>query len=96
MEILPYLTGPASSVVLMASILYSIYRLVDRKVIPAAERFVDRHLSQVDKIVSSHDEDRQVWADGLQALKSDVTTLKADVHAIREDVDAALGRKGAA
>lgn len=95
-EVLPWLTGPAGALVVMAGVLIGIYRIVDTRIIPAAERFVDRHLQQVDKIVSSHDEDRKVWADGLQALKADVDTMKLDVHAIREDVDAALGRKGAA
>lgn len=92
-ELLPWITGPAGALVVMGGVLIGIYRIVDTRIIPAAERFVDRHLTQVDKIVSSHDEDRKVWADGLQALRSDVDTMKEDVHAIRADVDAALGRK---
>lgn len=94
-EILPWITGPAGALVVMAGVLLGIYRIVDTRLLPAGERFVERHLAQVDKIVSSHDEDRKVWADGLQALRADVDTMKNDVHAIREDVDVVLGRKAA-
>lgn len=92
-ELLPWITGPAGALVTAIGVLLGIYRIVVTRVLPAVERFVDRHLAQVDKIVTSHDEDRKVWADGLQALRSDVEAVKTDVHAIRADVDAALGRK---
>lgn len=55
--------------------------------------WVDRHLKQIDRMVDSHNEDRQMYKESLNevnktlvTLHGDIGELQIDVKAMREDI----------
>lgn len=89
-SLLPYLSGPASAVLVLLLVGYAVWRLIDQKLIPLAERFVSRHLTQIDKLIEAHDKDREVWAEGLRVLRTDIDEVRDDVADIRQRIDSVI------
>ena len=83
----PILAGPASAAVSLLIIIYGIYRIVDTRVVPVLESVVKRHLAQVDRLITSHDKDREVLGEGLLNLRKDVDTMSHDMRAIRTHLE---------
>lgn len=84
-DILPMLVGPAAAVIALLGVLWGIYRLVDIRLIPAWQATATRHLDQVDRLIDSHEKDREAFLGGLQGVKDEFRD-----HADR--VEDALGK----
>lgn len=82
-QVLEYLIGPAGAVVVMAMMLYGVYKIVVERLLPLTERLAQRHLDQFDRLIDAHDKDRAVWAAGLAKLEADFDDLRGDVHEAR-------------
>ena len=57
--------------------------LIKRYIIPLIEKAVETHLQQVEKIISSHDEDRRVWQEGMNQIGGRLEKVENRVSEIR-------------
>jgi hypothetical protein len=81
-EIIQMLTGPFSAMVLAVILLYAVGRWLAENI----PLYLDRHLKQIDKMVESHNEDREMYRDGLQTLTEQHNILSRDVQDIKQEV----------
>lgn len=51
-------------------------------------KWVDRHLNQIDRMVESHNEDRQMYRESLTEVNKTLVTLHGDVGELQIDVKA--------
>ena len=89
---LSLLTGPTSSLVLLTGIVVAVWRIFTNTLIPAGKRWVDQHLSQVDRLLDQHDEDRQAWLESMQGDDRRHAELIESQGSIAESVDALRAR----
>ena len=54
-------TGPTSSLILLLGMGLAGWRFVTQTLVPAASRWVDSHLAQVDRLIDEHAADRNAW-----------------------------------
>lgn len=76
------LTGPVAALALCVSAIWFIAKWVATH-LPI---WVDRHLQQIDNIVESHHEDREVYKAGLETLNTSMQELHGEVDVIKDDV----------
>ena len=81
-EIIQMLTGPFSAMLLAVIMLFFIGRWLAEHV----PLYLDRHLKQIDKMVESHNEDREMYREGLQTLTGQHNNLTREVLDISRDV----------
>ena len=81
-EIIQALTGPFSSMILAVIMLTAGAKWLG-KYVPL---YLNRHLDQIDKMVESHNEDREAWKSGLLTLTDQHNILARDVTEIKQDV----------
>ena len=62
-------TGPTSSLLLLLTIGAGAWRFLHNQVFPAASRWVDSHLAQVDRLIDEHAADRQAWLAEMQECR---------------------------
>ena len=58
----PYLAGPGAAVVVLVLVLWGLYVIVVKHLIPLASRAIDRHLSQIDRLVEGQRDESKVRA----------------------------------
>jgi hypothetical protein len=63
------LTGPASSVLLLAGIGIAFGRFFTNTVVPATKHWVDKHLDQVDRLIAENAANREAWLDQMRDCK---------------------------
>lgn len=87
--ILQIATGPVAALALCLLFIFFIGRWLAAH-LPV---WVDRHLKQIDRMVDSHNEDRQMYKESLNevnktliTLHGDIGELQVDVKAMREDM----------
>lgn len=93
LTVLELILGPMGALLVMALVIWWVARLVEKKLIPAAEKFIGRHLDQIDALVTSHDNDRTVWAEGMLGTRADMDAVKEEVHQIRQRIEVVLAAK---
>ena len=81
-EMIQMLTGPFSAMLLAVIMLIAIGRWLAHNV----PLYLDRHLKQIDKMVDSHNEDRDMYISGLQTLTEQHNLLSRDVQEIKTEV----------
>ena len=81
-EIVQALTGPFSAMVLAVIMLSASARWL-AKYVPL---YLNRHLDQIDKMVDSHNEDRETWKEGLQTLTERHNLLSRDIVEIKSGI----------
>ena len=88
--ILQIATGPVAALALCILAI----AFVARWLATHLPQWVDRHLKQIDRMVDSHNEDRQMYKESLSevnktliTLHGDVGVLQVDVKAMREDIN---------
>lgn len=81
-EIIQMLTGPFSAMVLAVILLVAVGRWLAENI----PLYLDRHLKQIDKMVESHNEDREMYRENLQTLSERHNLLIRDVQEIKQDV----------
>lgn len=79
---LSILTGPVGA---LALCLFAIY-FVARWVATHVPIWVDRHLKQIDKMIDSHNNDREMYKDTLGTLTVSLKDLGKEVDVIKDDV----------
>ena len=81
-EIIQMLTGPFSAMVLAVILLVAVGRWLATNI----PLYLDRHRKQIDKMVESHNEDREMYREGLQTLTEQHNLLARDVQEIKTEV----------
>ena len=62
------LTGPFSALILCAGLLYTVLSYLPT--------VVDRHFETVDKMIDSHDQDRELYRESLERLTRELSQIK--------------------
>lgn len=62
-------TGPTSSLILLLGMGLAGWRFMTQTVVPAASRWVDSHLAQVDRLIDEHAADRNAWLTEMQECR---------------------------
>ena len=81
-ELVQALTGPFSAMMLAVIMLIAAAKWLG-KYVPL---YLNRHLDQIDKMVDSHNEDREAWKNGLQTLTEQHNLLNRDIVEIKAGV----------
>jgi len=93
-SILPYLTGPAAAVIVMALVLIAIWVTFDKKIVPILSAAISKHLEQFDDLLESHKADRDETIKAFQEItlqqvkhEMKIDNLTKDVSEIRFDIN---------
>ena len=65
----PLLAGPAAAVVVLVLVLWGLYVIVVKHLIPLASRAIDRHLSQIDRLVEGQRDESKGILKALAAIE---------------------------
>lgn len=76
------LTGPVAALALCVITLFAIGKWVAKNV-PV---WVNRHMNQIDKIVDSHNQDREMYRESLGTLTVSLQEINREVDVIKDDV----------
>lgn len=80
--IIQLLTGPVAALGLCIVALYYIGKWIGTHV----PKIIEKHMEQIDKIVSSHEEDRTMYKESLETLTTTMTGMKEEIKDIKKDV----------
>ena len=82
-EILDLMIGPMGGLVTIFVVLYAVYVLLKRYIIPMIQGAINRHLEQFEKIIDSHNADREVWGTWMASLGNKIDKLSDDVSSMK-------------
>ena len=68
-SIAPLLAGPASAVLVLVLVLWGLYVLVVKHFLPLASRAIDRHLTQIDRLVEGQRDESKGILKALGAIE---------------------------
>jgi len=87
MTLIQLATGPTSSLILLCGIGLALWRVATQRVAPAAARWVDSHLAQVDSLIVEHSKDREAWLKDMATCRDQ----HKDLHVTLERVERKIG-----
>ena len=65
----PYLAGPGAAVIVLVLVLWGLWVVVVKHLIPLASRAIDRHLSQIDRLVEGQRDESKGILKALAAIE---------------------------
>ena len=68
-SIAPYLAGPGAAVVVLMTVLWGLYALSVKHFLPLASRAIDRHLTQIDRLVEGQRDESKGILKALGAIE---------------------------
>jgi hypothetical protein len=74
--LLPLLSGPASAVVVLLAVLGGAYRLLVLHILPLMQGAIDRHLKQMDQLLTAQKAEAVSQTKALKALEDAVRALE--------------------
>ena len=77
----PLLAGPASAVVVLVLVLWGLYKLVVQHFIPLASKAIDRHLSQIDRLIETQRDESKGILKALTAIDRRLSRLEGGTDA---------------
>ena len=81
-ELISALTGPFSALLLAVGLLFALGKLL-AKWVPVV---VEAHMSRMDKMIDSHDEDRKLYQTSIQKIVHQQEQMSHDIKVIRDAV----------
>ncbi len=69
MNLISLLTGPFSSLLLLAGMGWGAVKFTSGTIVPAVTRWVDAHLKQVDSLIEEHGKDREAWLTSMKECR---------------------------
>jgi hypothetical protein len=90
--LLSMLTGPTSSLILLLTILYAVWKAVTQSIIPAVKAWVDKHLAQVDDLLESHGKDRDAWLKSMSDCSDQNKQLQGTLERVERKVGGLYAR----
>jgi hypothetical protein len=91
--LLSAILGPFGSLVILAVILYGIYKMANEKAWPIIDKYVDNVDTNMKAILSEHKADREVFSSAITSLVVRIDKVEESVESIRDDVSKLLDRK---
>ena len=88
--LLTLLTGPFSSLVLLFGIFLGLWRFFRNTVVPSAAKWVEAHLSQVDRLIDEHGKDREAWLTSMKECHEGLDRIERKVGGLYGRLDVAL------
>jgi len=85
-------TGPTSSLILLLGIGLGLWRVASQKVAPAAARWVDSHLAQVDALIAENRANREAWLESMRDFHAQGQRIEAQVEVVGRKVGGLYGR----
>lgn len=76
------LTGPVAALALCVFCLVAVARWAGANI----PKIIDRHMKQIDQLVDSHNQDREMYRESLQTMSGSLRDLNAEVDIIKDDV----------
>ena len=73
--LLPFLTGPGSSVIILSVIIYGIWKFVTEHVIPRVDKQLSENRNSLRELISQHDQDRKVWLSSIDNISGRMAEL---------------------
>lgn len=86
-ETLQLILGPFGALATMAVVLYGIYSLVVKHLLPLATHGLDRHLSQIDQMLEQHKQDRELYRESILFITQRLDKVEDDVSYIKGKID---------
>ena len=83
MSVVSLLTGPFSSLLLLAGMGLGAVKFFSGTVVPAVSRWVDAHLKQVDSLIVEHGKDRDAWLDQISECRQQHKRIEWSTRAER-------------
>lgn len=80
-------TGPTSSLILLLGIFGGLWRVTTQRLAPAAARWVDAHLAQVDSLIAENKANREAWLESLHTLKEQGSRIERSVDVLHAKID---------
>jgi hypothetical protein len=74
--LLPLLSGPASAVLVLLAVLGGAYRLLVLHILPLMQGAIDRHLKQMDQLLTAQKAEAVSQTKALKALEDAVRALE--------------------
>jgi hypothetical protein len=81
-------TGPTSSLILLLGMGLAGWRFMTQTIVPAASRWVDSHLAQVDRLIDEHAKDRDAWLTTMRAAQEQQDRIERKVGGLYGRLDA--------
>ena len=80
-SIAPLLAGPAAAVVVLVLVLWGLYKLVVIHLIPLASKAIDRHLTQIDRLIETQRDESKGILKALNAIDRRLSRLEGGTDA---------------
>ena len=77
----PYLAGPGAAVVVLMAVLWGLYTLVVKHLIPLGSRAIDRHLAQIDSLIATQRDESKGVLKALTAIDKRLARLEGATDA---------------
>jgi hypothetical protein len=86
-EILELALGPFGALVTLCVVIYGIYSLGTKHLLPILQGAVDRHLDQVDRMLEEHREDREIFKQTIEKIVDRLDKVEDDVAYIKGRIE---------
>jgi|TARA_R110000803_G_C11733261_1_gene289955 hypothetical protein len=86
-EYINLILGPFGALVVMAFVLFGLYRVGIKHILPLIKSSIDKHLEQVDRMLDSHKEDREIFKETIKQIVSRLDKVEDDVSYIKGKID---------
>jgi len=91
-SIVSLLTGPFSSLLLLAGMGLGAWRFFSSKVIPAVSRWVDQHLDSHSRMITEHAADRAAWLLQVKECAEQGNRIEKKIGGLYARIDSLQGR----
>ena len=82
-QILQMALGPFGALVVLCVVIYGIYSVGTKHLLPIVQGAVDRHLDQVDRMLEEHREDREIFKQTIEKIVDRLDKVEDDVAYIK-------------
>ena len=86
-QILQMALGPFGALVVLCVVIYGIYSVGTKHLLPIVQGAVDRHLDQVDRMLEEHREDREIFKSTIEKIVDRLDKVEDDVAYIKGRID---------
>ncbi len=80
-SLMPYLAGPGAAVVVLVLVLWALYSLVVKHLIPLGSKSIDRHLAQIDRLIETQRDESKGVLKALTAIDKRLARLEGQTDA---------------
>lgn len=86
---IPYIIGPAGALLittgLLIAVLWGLWTGVEKWVVPSIEAWMAHQRQHIEKLMQSHDEDRQAFRHAISSLAGHIGRVEQVVEQLNED-----------